>query len=158
MHSVLFICTANQCRSPLAEGLLRLRVGLDNPAWRISSAGTWAEDGAPITYNSQLVLEKRGLDLSEHQSCSVDQELIEAHQLILTMTRSHKEALRIEFSQAVGRIFLLSEMVDRVYDIADPVGQPYNAYAETAEEIEMILEQGYAKILALSQEAEDRPR
>ncbi len=153
MHSVLFICTANQCRSPLAEGLLRMRVGVDNPAWRIRSAGTWAEDGAPITYNSELVLRKRGLDLSAHQACSVNQELVDTHQLVLTMTRSHKEALRLEFNKAAGRIFLLSEMIGKVFDIADPVGRPYSDYEETAQEIDMILEKGYEKIVRLSDES-----
>jgi protein-tyrosine-phosphatase len=151
MHSVLFICTANQCRSPLAEGLLRLMVGVDNPDWEVGSAGTWANDGTPASLNSVLVLKARGYDLSEHRSRTVDRELIETHALVLTMEKGHKEALRIEFSRHAGRIFLLSEMIGKLFDIADPIGQPLAEYEATARDIDLILAQGFNRISELSE-------
>lgn len=153
MHSVLFICTANQCRSPLAEGLLRLQVGLDNPDWQISSAGTWAYDGTPATQNSVVVLKERGLDLSNHSSRTVNGEMIADHRLVLTMEKGHKEALRVEFPKLAGRIYLLSEMIDQVFEIADPVGRPLAEYQATARDIESILTRGFDKISRLSDEA-----
>ena len=150
MHSILFVCTANQCRSPMAEGLLRLRVGIDNPDWQIASAGTWANDGTPASRNSVLVLKELGYDLETHRSRSINKELVDSHRLVLVMERGHKEAMRIEFPQAAGRIFLLSEMIDKVFDIDDPVGSPLADYQATAREIDLILEQGFDRIDQLS--------
>ncbi len=153
MHSVLFICTANQCRSPMAEGLLRLRVGLDNLDWRITSAGTWAEEGHPASTNTILVLDGRGLDLREHSSRRVTRELIESHRLVLTMEKNHKEAIRLEFPQWKERVFLLSEMVGKHYNVDDPVGSPLGDYQATGREIDQILERGFEKIQHLSKES-----
>ena len=154
MHSVLFVCTANQCRSPMAEGLLHLRVGLDNPQWRITSAGTWAFDGSPATVNAVLVLKEHDYDLSTHKSRTVDLQLVESHQLILVMERNHKEALQVEFPQYAGRIYLLSEMIDRGFNIHDPVGEPLSEYQTMFSEFEQILERGFDKIVQLSREPE----
>src|SRR5512142_3320376 len=64
-RSVLFVFTANICRSPMAVALLRARVRKERPdwrQWRIDSAGTWAQDGAAAAKNSQLIMAERGLD------------------------------------------------------------------------------------------------
>jgi protein-tyrosine-phosphatase len=152
MHSVLFVCTANQCRSPMAEGLLKLRVGLDNDEWRITSSGTWADDGSPASVNAVTVMKERGFDLTAHESQTVNQELISEHRLILTMERGHKEALRLEFPQSAGKIFLLSEMIGKIFDIDDPVGSPIIEYQDTAREIDAILGSGFSRLAELSRD------
>jgi len=152
MHSVLFVCTANQCRSPMAEGLLRLRVGLNNPEWRIGSAGTWTSDGLPATNNAIEVLSELDYDLSDHRSRQVDQHILASYQLVLVMERNHKEALKVEFPKLAGRIFLLSEMIDKNYNIDDPIGGPLVEYQTTANEIEQILKQSFDRIEILSTE------
>ena len=63
MPSVLFVCTAKVCRSPMAEGLFRARLGEDAGRWRVESAGTWARNGDPAASRAQLVLQERGIDL-----------------------------------------------------------------------------------------------
>ena len=150
MHSVLFVCTANICRSPLAMGLLRQKVNGQGD-WQIDSAGTWTTGGEAISRNSDAVLRQRGVVLKDFASQPVTQELLENYQLILTMTKSHKEALQIEFPEIAKRIYLLSEMAGQNYDIDDPYGGPLAEYEITAREIELILANGFPTIASLSQ-------
>jgi hypothetical protein len=66
------------------------------------------------------------------------------------METNHKEALRFEFPDLADRIYLLSEMVDRDFNIADPIGGAYSDYEKTAIEIAQILQEGFDRIVALS--------
>lgn len=150
--SVLFVCTANLCRSPMAAALFRdmvKRRGSDLD-WRIESAGTWAAEGNPAVSQVQQVINERGIDLSDHLSQSVSEELLQRFNLILTMERSHKEALRVEFPSHAERIFLLSEITGFEHDIKDPIGGPASEYHVTANEIEELLERGFDQIVSLA--------
>ena len=151
MPSILFVCTANICRSPLAEALMKDIVSRlpDASNWRIASAGTWADDGYEAAYYSQRVMQARGIDLSNHLSQPVTAELLESFDLVLTMERGHKEALQAEFPAKASLIFMLSEMVGSEYDINDPIGGVYEDYEATAKELEGILNQGMDRIQQL---------
>lgn len=152
MPSVLFICTANICRSPMAMALFRKKIEQEPDAanWRIDSAGTWGLDGEPAAVKSIVVMQQYGIDLRDHRSREVSLDVLQTYDLILTMEQGHKEALRAEYPILQDRIFLLSEMVDLNYDIQDPFGEPLSEYQETAKELEKILTAGYAKICALA--------
>lgn len=151
MHTVLFICTANVCRSPLAAALLRERVKSSAQDWRIESAGTWALEGYPVVSKVEQVLNEKGITVAPHRSRKVTAELLQEFQLILTMEEGHKEALRFEFPEAADRIYMLSEMIDQRFSVPDPMGKPYREYQITAQELERMLEQGLDKISQLSQ-------
>jgi protein-tyrosine-phosphatase len=155
MYSVLFVCTANVCRSPMAEGLLLELVGSEIDGWKIGSAGTWTSKGMPAVVNTLKLLAERGIDLTGHRSCQVDQELLSGYQLILTMEQGHKEAIQIEFPQFARRVFLLSEMVGSKFDIEDPMGRSEKEFEVTANEISSILVRGMEKIKVLAQEVND---
>jgi protein-tyrosine phosphatase len=150
MHRVIFICTANVCRSPMAMGLLRQRTLPQQHEWIIESAGTWAEGGQPAALRTIQVLKKRGIELGNFKSRILTEEMLESFYLILTMERGHKEAIRVEFPELVNRVFLLSEMINQDFDIDDPVGKPFAAFDETAQEIDTILTRGLKKITELS--------
>lgn len=150
MHTVLFVCTANICRSPMAMGLLRQKVGYMDD-WRIESAGTWSISGEPPAWNTQLVLAQRGIDIRNHRSRPVNRDLLKEFRLILVMEAGHKEALRVEFPEVADRVYLLSEMVGDSYNIPDPMGFSLESFEETLRELEQILDRGFARIRELSE-------
>jgi protein-tyrosine-phosphatase len=153
MPSVLFVCTANVCRSPMASAIFaKIIAQRGNPHdWRIESAGTWAAEGIPAVQNTQLTLSALyKLDIQEHRSRCVNRELLSSFDLILTMEKGHKEALQIEFPDLAGRVYLLSEMVGEDKEIDDPIGGPLIEYRQTARELDRILTHGFEKIKHLA--------
>lgn len=153
MPSVLFVCTANICRSPMAAALFKARLK-DKPGWRVESAGTWAPEGEPAAARAQLALRGRGLDLGKHRSRTVTPELLEQFDLILTMERGHKEALVAEFPEIASRVYLLSEMLGSWFDVRDPMGGTQAEFEHTLRELDEILAQGQAKIEQLARREE----
>jgi protein-tyrosine phosphatase len=152
MPSIVFVCTANICRSPVAEALFAdwLRLQPDAQAWRVSSAGTWADDGTPASVYSREVLGELGLDITRHRARRVDRAMLAGADLVLCMTRSQREAMQADFPDFAGRILLLSAMAGPAYDIADPYGGPRQGYVEMVAEIKHLLEVGRPCILALA--------
>lgn len=116
----------------------------------MESAGTWATEGLPASTRSLVALANRGLEASKHRSRLISREILESFDLVLTMEKNHKEALQFEFQDLAGRIFLLSEMVDQNFDIADPIGGPQVDYDRTANQISEILTTGFEKIYRLA--------
>jgi protein-tyrosine phosphatase len=152
MPSILFVCTANQCRSPVAAALLRRQVAAATPQerWQIESAGTWAAPDRPADRGMQQAAHLFGLDLSGHRSQPVNRALVEAADLVLTMEAGQQEALQIEFPAQRERIYLLSQLVGRRYDIEDPIGGPPEAYAATIRRLERMIEEGSVRMQELA--------
>lgn len=152
MPSVVFVCTANICRSPVAEALFAdwLREAAVPGDWQIGSGGTWAEPGAPASPYSREVLEQLGLGLRPHRARRVDRQMIESADLLLCMTRSQREALQAEFPALAGRIQLLSAMAGLAYDVSDPYGGPRQGYVEMVSEIRHLIETGGDRIVELA--------
>ena len=149
MPDVLFVCTANICRSPMAAGLFKKMLKEIDPQgeWRVESAGTWGLDGEPAAAGSLAVMENKGIDISDHRARSVTQDLLQAFDLILTMESGQKESMRMEFSEFSDKIFLLSEMVNQKQDVDDPYGGVFSEYKHAADEIEEYLLGGYGTIV-----------
>ena len=150
MPSVLFVCTANICRSPVAEALYAdwLRRRAVPGDWQVSSAGTWAEDGFPAAQHSRDILAEQGLDLSQHRARRVDADLLAQADLVLCMTSAHREALQAEFPQFASRLALFSAMAGVPYDIADPYGGPRSGYVAMVAELRDLIERGGERIAA----------
>lgn len=156
MKKILFVCTANIARSPMAAALFNQKMverGRED-FYRAESAGTWAVDGLPAPEDGKQVMRFRGLDTSSHRSRVVNKEIITSADLILTMEAGHKEALQIEFPDQKGKIWMLSEIVGQPYDIPDPYMQGRAKYEATAQELEQLLDQGIERICALADEVE----
>jgi protein-tyrosine-phosphatase len=146
MRSVLFVCAANICRSPLAMGLFSVQAVSEAGDWQIASAGVCAPVGYPAAQNTLALLKQRNIDLSQHRSSQITQEMMQNYNLILTMERGQKEALQIAFPKQASKVYLLTEMIGEYWEIADPVGGPFCDFEETAREIEHILTAGYERI------------
>jgi protein-tyrosine-phosphatase len=133
-------------------GLMQARVEGETDEWRVESAGIWAQPGYRAAQYTCDVLRSRGINLEEYQSKPFTRDLVEDFNLILTMELKQREALRAAFPQHTGKIFMLSEMIDRLNDVADPVGGPLADFEQTAREIDAILGQGYERIYRLASE------
>ena len=150
MPSVLFVCTANQFRSPVAAACLREELELAGlgEGWTVESAGTWPP-GNLVSPEIVRALRPLGLDLEKHTPRPVTDELLHRSDLILVMDSSQKEALEVEFPGTRGRVFLLGEIVDGVpYGIPDPVRVGPRVYAAAAHEIRELVRRGMPAIRA----------
>jgi len=152
MPSILIICTANQCRSPLAEVLLQRQLSERDSTtqWTVESAGTWATAARPAHVQMRKVAEETGLDLSQHRARNVETLALASYDLILTMEQSHKEALQVEFPAVRKRIYQLTEMVGLSYDVADPIGGPIDDFRGTLHELKRLITFGLPRIIELA--------
>ena len=146
---ILLVCTGNICRSPLAAALLQRALtergieGMD-----VSSAGTGAWDGAPVSEGAYLVGLERGLDLSAHRARLLTRELIEQADLVLTMARHHRA--RVDELGGEGRVFVLGEYAGREGDeaeVSDPFGGDLEVYRDTCVELEALIEAAVERIV-----------
>ncbi len=154
MPHILFVCTANICRSPVAEGLLRKRLQdqfMDG--WTVSSAGTWARLARGASRNSVLLMTQRGIDIGDHVARDIDREMLEEADLVLCMEAGHAEALEVEFrEEAAGKVYMLSQMVGRRDDVADPYGQELADYERMVAKLEQLIDAAWPRIKQLASE------
>lgn len=133
---VLFICTGNTCRSPMAEGILKSIAKEKNLNIEVKSAGVFAMDGENAAKNAIAALNKHKIDISNHKSQSVTRELVDEADLILTMSRSHRDTLLLNYPYIEDKVFLLNEYaLKKDKDIIDPFGRDLHNYEVTRDEI-----------------------
>ncbi len=151
MSQIVFICTKNQFRSPLAAAILNQELATRNVPgeWIVDSAGSWVADLAPATPEALFEASKRGLDLSSHVSIGIEAIHREEVNLFLVMEQGQKESILLDFPKLRDRTFLLSELTGVSFSIPDPyvTGEPFS---EIASEIESLIQKNIDKIIALS--------
>lgn len=134
--NVLFVCTGNICRSPMAEYLLRGRLDQDSP-WLVASAGTAAVDGLAASQSAIEALDEIGINLRPHRSCALTHAMVDAATIILGMTSAHAADIKARFPKARDRVYLLGSFDKKRpgREIADPVGSTVEVYRRTLDEI-----------------------
>ncbi|NOV04439.1 low molecular weight protein arginine phosphatase [Paenibacillus planticolens] len=120
MLRILFVCTGNTCRSPLAEGLLRIRVHQEGLAMEVRSAGVSAMTGAPISRNSASLLQEAGFTESI-SSLAIQASEVKWADVILTMTMGHKRTVIQRFPDAVEKTFTLKEYVEDDHQVLQAI-------------------------------------
>ncbi len=143
---IVFVCTGNTCRSPLAEALCKKRLSdrlgcrteeLPDRGYTVVSAGLAAAPGAGAADEARVVAESYGADLSAHQSRPLTPDLAAQADYLVTMTRGHVQAMTNHYARLGSRPRLLSTLGD---DIADPIGQHQEVYGTCGRQIWEALE------------------
>ena len=123
MEQIIFICTGNTCRSPMAEGLFRAHNGEEKTGLTAASAGLYTENGLPASANAVAAAGERGADISAHRSQQLTAEMAENAKYLVCMTGAHYDRLCELFPDCADKIFtLLPE------DISDPFGGDLATY------------------------------
>ncbi|UCE66157.1 MAG: low molecular weight protein arginine phosphatase [Candidatus Zixiibacteriota bacterium] len=157
---VLFVCTGNTCRSPLAEGILKNLLkskGIEHI--QVSSAGTAGLDDLPASENAVLAAKVWDVDISEHRSRPINSRIIESSDLILAMSPEHVNYILKLSPAAKNRTYLIkgypTPFSPSQEGVRDPIGGPLDFYNQTYLELDEILRRIEGDIIDISNRSGD---
>jgi len=140
LGTIVAVCTANICRSPMAAALLQHALAAQ-PAplrsLRVISAGVAARQGERASENSVLALKKVGLDIAAHRSQPLTQGMLDEAFVVLCMTESHRAMIQLQADPVPQNLFLFRQFIPSAdeREIADPYGGPLRLYEAARDEM-----------------------
>ena len=142
MKRILFVCSGNTCRSPMAEGILKKYLvanNLDNK-FDVSSAGIFAFKGDKANIKSELVCSENAIDISEHQAKPLDGQTMQSTDYIIVMTKELKAQIADRYLNDIHKIYTLGEIAKKPeINIPDPFGQSLEKYRDTYDMIDVLI-------------------
>ena len=138
--TIVTVCTANICRSPMAAALLQHALAAEPEPWRslrVISAGVAARPGEPVSENSVYALKKVGIDLSQHRSQALTQQMLDESLAVLCMTESHRAMIQVQADPVPKNLLLFRQFApgDGDKEIGDPYGGPLRIYEAARDEM-----------------------
>lgn len=149
MKTVLFVCTGNTCRSPMAVGLVKNAIS-KNKSVKIISAGVIASKGLPASPNAIKVMAEEDIDISDHQTQTLTKELVEQSDIVFVMTQWHKLEVIGLLEKPGKEVYLIKEFSSNEkddIDIPDPLGKSLDFYRHTRDEMKKCVSGIVKKIL-----------
>ena len=126
---ILFVCTGNICRSPMAEAYFKYLCEKNKKnKIDVVSAGIFAENNLPASSEAIKTMSSYGIDISKHKSRQITKELVKSSDVLVVMTKSHKSAILSSFGVVSGKTFLLHKFDNSKKDVFDPFGGSFDTY------------------------------
>ncbi|WP_346355208.1 low molecular weight protein arginine phosphatase [Azotosporobacter soli] len=152
MAEIVFVCTGNICRSPMAETLLRNKIALAGLQDRLTvrSAGLAAPTGSPASEGAKKAMAKRGLTIDAHRATQMTLGLVDQADLVLTMTERHRLSILQAAPEAANKTWGLKEYAGLLGDVEDPYGGSDAVYESCAAELEELLDAVWEKVSRLA--------
>lgn len=135
MDKIVFICTGNTCRSPMAEGLFKALNGEQKTGLEAISAGIFTNNGMSASENAVIVAKELGADISNHKSQMLNGDIVNDAKYLVCMTGAHYDQILLKFPNVSYKLFTLSPT-----DIDDPFGGNIDEYRSCATQIKSAVE------------------
>jgi protein-tyrosine-phosphatase len=142
LKKLLFVCSGNTCRSPLAEGIAKIKFPQSlSEDIEITSAGSSAIEGVPASDLAVRVASEHGIDISQHKTRLLSRSLVKQADLIVTMSSKHRQTVGILEPSALEHTYLLTDFCDDAAgDVPDPINGDIHVYRRTFQIIEKCLD------------------